>query len=78
MVGTEILSRKMIGRRTGAAATPVQDDVIDTDLQCRIDILFDVLGRELVTDGDAAGAVAHFVGKVLDLAHLGPVREAGG
>jgi hypothetical protein len=60
---------------TGAAATPIQDDVIDADLKRGINILFDMLGRKLLADRDAAGAITHFVGEVPDLAYLGPVGE---
>ena len=63
-------------RRPRAAAAAIQDDVVDAHRQRRVDILLDVLGRELVADGDATGVAANLVGEVPDLAPVVPIGEA--
>ena len=64
------------GRGAGAAAAAVQDDVVDPDLECRVDVLLDVLCRELVADRDAASAVPHLGRELADLVRVGPVWKA--
>ena len=62
---------------TGAAATAIHDDVIDPDIERRVDVFLDVLCRQLVANGNAVCPVADLVGEILYLAGLCPVREPG-
>ena len=49
-----------VGSRTRSSATSVDDNVVDSNLQRKIDVVFDVLSRHLYTDWNSAGSVAHF------------------
>ena len=55
-------------RGAGAAAAAVEDDVVDADLERGVDVVLDVLGRQLEADRDAAGRLAHLVGEVAEVA----------
>ena len=63
------------GCGTGAAAMAIENDIIHTDIKRRIDVFLYVLCRQLLADGNTAGAVAHFLGEVFYLAGFGLVRE---
>lgn len=62
------------GCGTGAAAMAIENDIIHTDIKRRIDVFLYVLCRQLLADGNTAGAVAHFLGEVFYLAGFGLVR----
>ena len=63
--------------RPSAATPTVEDDVIHPDLQRRVDVSFDMLRTQLVTNGNAASAVAHLVSEVLDLRGSVPIGKPG-
>ena len=64
------------GGSAGTTAPAIKNDVVDTNLQSRIDIFFDMLRRQLIADRNAAGTIAHLIGEVPDLAHFRPVGKA--
>ena len=69
-MGTEILSRKISG------AAPVQDDVIDTDLERRIEVFFDVLRGKLEANRDTTRLFAHLSGEIAELIQAVPIGKA--
>ena len=60
-----------------ATTAAVEDDVVDTDGQRRVEVLLEVLRRQLEPDRDAAGLLAHVVGEAPEVVEGGPVRKAG-
>ena len=74
---TYVVTEKDRGR-AGAAAPTVENDVVDTDLEGRIDVIFDVLGRELVSDWNAPGTIPDLVGELFDLCRVGPFGKSRG
>ena len=49
-----------VGSRTRSSTTTVDDDIVDPNLQRKIDVVFDVLSRHFHADRNSAGSVAHF------------------
>ncbi len=64
-------------RGAGAAAAAVEDDVVDTHSQRRVDVVFYVLGRHFHADRDAAGGGAHVVGKAPEVVLVAQMLERG-
>ena len=64
--------------RPGSATTPVQDDVVGPGLQSENDIVFDVIGRQLEADRDAARAFPDFVREFAEIVRRVRVREGRG
>ena len=60
----------------GPAAASVEDDVVAADIERGVDVLLDVLGRELEADGNAARGRADVFGEVPELGALCPVVES--
>ena len=69
-----MLSRKIRRGRTRRTASPVEDDVIHARLQGKVDVLFDVLGRHLHPDGDAARQFPHTISKPAEVVRGGQDR----
>jgi hypothetical protein len=65
-------------RRAGGSAAPVQNDVVHPHLERGIDVLLDVLRRELEADGYATGGVARLSREGAEVGRRGPVGEARG
>ena len=76
IVGTEMLSRNKSGAAPVASAATVENDVVDADFQRGVDIVLDVLRRQLHADRNSAAALAHLVGEVPEVVDAVPVREA--
>ena len=64
-------------RRAGAAAAAVEDHVVDADVERGVEVVLDVLGRQLEADRDAARSLAHLVGEAPEVVDRVPVGEAG-
>ena len=54
-------------RGTGRAAASIQDDVIGADIEREIEIVLDVLSRQLEAYGNAAGRLADLFGNALEV-----------
>ncbi len=64
-------------RGTGPAATSVQDQIIGTGLQGKLDITLDMIGTEFETDRDPAADLAYTVGKAFKIRRLPKIGETG-
>ena len=62
-------------RGTGAATTAIETDVVNTDLECGVDVLLDMLSRQLEANRNATGLFPDLGGKIPVLAEFGPVRK---
>ena len=63
--------------RTGTATSPIENDVVDAHLERSIDVLLDVLGRQLKAHRDPTGLLTHLVGEITELPQARPLRKAG-
>ena len=51
-------------RSTRSASSPIQDDVVGTGVQGKLDVLLNVIGRQFETNGNPAGYFAHPIRKI--------------
>ncbi len=65
-------------RRARTAAPAVEDDVVDADLERGVDVVLDVLRRQLHADRDPAAALAHLVGEAAEVVDAVPIGERRG
>ena len=49
-----------VGSRSGSAATPVDDDVVDSDGDREINVVFNMLGRHFYADWNSARCFTNF------------------
>jgi len=61
---------------THTSATPIQNNVIHTNLQGGFNITLDMLSGKLHTDQDAASGLAHLGGKTSIIIQMLLVRKA--
>ncbi len=62
-------------RSARAAAAAIEDDVVDTDRDGRVEVVLDALGRHLGPDGDTPRRLAHFVGETDEVVEVAKVGE---
>ena len=60
---------------TCSSASSIENDVVDTYVQCGVDVLLNVLRRQLEANGYATGSFAYFVREIAVLTELGPIGE---
>ena len=70
-----MLSRKDQGCCSRGTATSIEDDVIHACLQGKVDVLFNVLGRHLHPDGDAARQFPNTISKPAEVVGGGQIGE---
>ena len=54
-------------RRAGTSAATVENDVVDSNAQSSVDVLLDMLSRDLESDRDAAGCLSYGAGEVSEI-----------
>ena len=65
-------------RGTSRSAPTIENGVFRADFQREIDVLLDVVGRDLEPDGDPAGYLAHAIGNTPKIVGRVEIWETGG
>ena len=66
---------KHLWRSTGTPTASIQNKVIGTGIQGKLNVLLDMVGAELEAYGYAAGKLSDTVGKVLEIGYGRKILE---